>query len=70
MSRLNQTIPDAEFGALKAYFASQGFRPQTVGQRLGAQAQGRTREQILEILRTWLRTLPARTRPTRTPKGG
>lgn len=57
--RDRKSIPPAsEFGRLRSYLARQGVSQAQIREVIGNGAQGRTRAQIADELREWLRTRP------------
>jgi len=56
---LPDEIPSpAEFGLLRAYLATQGVSQLDINDAIGVGAQGRTRAEITDELRAWLKTRP------------
>ena len=52
------TPPAAEFGLLRAYLAQQGVSQAEITEAIGIGAQGRSRAEITDELRAWLKTRP------------
>ncbi len=54
----NGVSPTAEFGQIRAYLAIQGVSQGEITTVIGTGAQGRSRAEIAELLRLWMRNLP------------
>jgi hypothetical protein len=56
----NDKIPAAEFLALREYLLARGVAPGEVGQAIGAAAGDRSRREVADKLRVWLKGRPRR----------
>ena len=54
----NETPSAAEFGQLRAYLAQNKVKQATITEVIGTGANGRTRAQIADTLRAWLKDRP------------
>jgi hypothetical protein len=58
MKRRSDAPPANEFGELRAYLARQGVSQAQIDAAVGTAADGRSRQEVADALRAWLRTLP------------
>ena len=58
MKDKNSAPPVSQFGQLVAFLAQTGMGQQAAQNVLGAAPNGRTRQQIADELREWLKTRP------------
>lgn len=54
----NGTPPANEFGQLRSYLAQNGVSQAQITAVIGTGAQGRSRAEITQLLREWMKTLP------------
>ena len=54
----NETPPANEFGKIRSFLARSGVSQAQIKDVIGTGAQGRSRDEIAQLLRDWLRTRP------------